>query len=116
MHKYAHKHTPSSPVDKAKDGDVVVVTGHAKSTENLIERGVATSIAHILLAKDCTYKKFFAGMWRITLSSPQTMTSSLLRAFSYSILFSASSKPRRNFSINSCFSLFDIQTCYSQNI
>jgi hypothetical protein len=52
MHKYAHKHTPSSPVDKAKDGDVVVVTGHAKCTENLIERGVATSIAHILLAKD----------------------------------------------------------------
>lgn len=52
MHKYAYTHTPSSPVDKAKDGDVVVVTGHAKCTENLIERGVATSIAHILLAKD----------------------------------------------------------------
>lgn len=95
-----------SPMDKAEDGDVVVVTGHAKCTENLFSvLALVTSIAHILLAKDYTYKKFFAGIWRMMLSSPQTITSSLFRAFSSSIRFPANSIPAFNFSENS---LFDI--------
>ena len=53
----------------------------------------------------------FAGMRRMMLSAPQTMTSSLHNAFSCSILFSANSKPYFSFSENS---LTDITLNFSK--